>query len=41
MIEIEQQFYLFKHLFLLPRYEVRNILAFMGVDSKKCSFTFN
>ena len=29
---------LFKHLSLLPRCEVRNILAFMGVDSKKCSF---
>ena len=26
--------FLFKHLSLLPRCEVRNILAFMGVDSK-------
>ena len=32
---------LFKHLSLLPRCEVRNILAFMGVDSKKCSFNID
>lgn len=34
MIEIEQKFYFIQTSFLASRCEVRNILAFMGVDSK-------